>query len=131
MLPSGVDAAAAVALVVIAAVPVIGTGAAVAGAAVVAVVAVAVAIAIAAVAAAGPQDSVCSCVGAYDRAGTGRFCIMFDADKPINDIGQCQDDNWRDGSVPGRRAPELGGKSQQGRDLAEAAGRSGAALLLG
>jgi hypothetical protein len=65
-----VPAVTAVALVVIAAVAVVGTATAVAGAV---VVAVAVAIAIAAVAAGGPQDSVWSYVGAYDRAGTDRF----------------------------------------------------------
>lgn len=113
------------AVAAVAAVAVIETATAVAGA-----VVVAVAIAIAAVAAGSPQDSVYSYVGAYDRAGTGRFWIMFDADKPISDIGQCRDNDWRDGSVPGRRASELDGKSQQGRDPAEAAGHSGAALLL-
>jgi hypothetical protein len=73
---------------------------------------------------------VYSYVDAYDQAGTGRSWIVLDADKPISDIDRCRDNDWRDGSVPGRRASELGGKSQQGQDPAEAASHSEAASLL-
>jgi len=52
---------------------------------------------------------VYSYVDAYDQAGTGRSWIVLDA---------------------GRRASELGGKSQQGQDPAEAASHSEAASLL-
>jgi hypothetical protein len=98
--PSGVVAVAAVAVVVAVAVAVVGTATAGAGAAAVAVAVAAVAVVVvvaaaaaavvvaaaaAVAAAAGPQDSEWPCVGAYDRAGTARFWVIFGADKSVSD----------------------------------------------